>query len=389
MFPPHHLGGYELIWESGMELLRDAGHEVEVLTTDFEVEEPEPRVDPGFPVRRELRWYFRDHGFPRLSARERLAIERHNAAAMARALREHRPDVVSWWSMGGMSLSLIEHVGAAGVPSVAALCDDWFTYGPEVDPWTRMWAKRPRLAPAVEAVTRLPTRPDIWTHIAAWVFLSAELRSRAFEAGLRLRGVKVAHRGADPMFARAAGERPPWRWRLIYLGRIDERKGVDLAIEALSHLPDGATLTVVGSGDEDELARLRALAPPGRVTFAGVPRPELPELVASMDALLFPVRWREPWGLVPLEAMAAGTPVVASGRGGSGEYLRDGENCLIFDPDDGPAALAAAVTRLAGDRELRDRLHRGGVATAGRLDPRGFEKAVAEELERVGANKDP
>ena len=54
---------------------------------------------------------------------------------------------------------------------------------------------------------------------------------------------------------------------------------------------------------------------------------------------MFPVRWNEPWGLVPIEAMARGRPVVATGRGGSGEYLRDGENCMLFDADD-DAALA-------------------------------------------------
>ena len=385
MFPPHHLGGYELIWESGMELLRDAGHDVQVLTTDCAVEEPEPRPDPGFPVRRELRWYLRDHAFPRLSARERLGVERHNARVLAAVLDEFRPNAVAWWAMGGMSLSLIEQVRAAGIPSVAALCDDWFAYAGEVDAWTRAFAKRPRLASAIGAATRLPTRPDPGAAIDSWVFLSEELAGRATDAGLSPRATRVAHRGADPMFRVAGAERPPWRWRLIYLGRIDERKGVDLAIEALAHLPDEATLRIVGSGDDEELARLRALAPPDRVTFAGVPRAELPELVASMDALLFPVRWREPWGLVPLEAMAAGTPVVASGRGGSGEYLRDGENSLIFDPDEGPGALAAAVRRLADEPEVRDRLRVGGLATADGLDPRGFERAVAEELERVGA----
>ena len=56
---------------------------------------------------------------------------------------------------------------------------------------------------------------------------------------------------------------------------------------------------------------------------------------AAADAVLFPVQWEEPWGLVPLEAMAVGRPVVASGTGGSAEYLRDEENCLIYSPLDG------------------------------------------------------
>jgi glycosyltransferase involved in cell wall biosynthesis len=384
-FPPHHLGGYELIWEAGMELLRDSGHDVLVLTTDFAVADPEPRPDPGFPVRRELRWYWSDHGFPRLSARERLALERHNRRVLLSALDEHRPDAVSWWAMGGMSLSLVEQVRRAGIPSVAAFCDDWWAYAGDVDAWHRAFATRPVLGRAAEALTRIPARDELEAAIGSWVFLSEELRGRAADAGIEPRRARVAPRGADPAFDREPGDEP-WRWRLIYVGRIDERKGVDLAVEALALLPE-ATLTVVGGGDEEELEKLRALAPPDRVRFTRVPREELPDVVAGADALVFPVRWREPWGLVPLEAMAAGTPVVATGRGGSGEYLRHEENCLVFDPDAGPPALAAQLERLAADDALRSRLRRGGKETAATYDPRGFERAVAEELERAAAKE--
>ena len=79
--------------------------------------------------------------------------------------------------------------------------------------------------------------------------------------------------------------------------------------------------------------------------------------------MLFPVRWREPWGVVPLEAMGVGRPVVATGRGGSGEYLRDGDNALLFDAED-PAALAAQVTGWPHDEALRERLRAGGLETA-------------------------
>jgi len=85
--------------------------------------------------------------------------------------------------------------------------------------------------------------------------------------------------------------------------------------------------------------------------------------------------WEEPWGLVPLEAMARGRPVVATGRGGSREYLRDGENCLLFAAGSAPS-LAAALRRLAEDPGLRARLRDGGLATAPRHTEPVFNAAV-------------
>jgi glycosyltransferase involved in cell wall biosynthesis len=64
--------------------------------------------------------------------------------------------------------------------------------------------------------------------------------------------------------------------------------------------------------------------------------------------------------------MACGAPVVATGAGGSAEYLADGENCLLFAPSD-PDELAGALRRLAADRELRRRLVAAGLETAARL----------------------
>src|SRR6185436_10580247 len=93
-------------------------------------------------------------------------------------------------------------------------------------------------------------------------------------------------------------------------------------------------------------------------------RAQLRERYAAADVLLFPVRWKEPWGLVPLESMAVGTPVIATGTGGSGEYLRDGENCLIYHAKDDARALAAAISTLASDDALRARIRSEGFRTA-------------------------
>jgi glycogen synthase len=376
MYPPHHLGGYELMWEAGVEALRAAGHDVRVLTTDYRSPGADPAAADDPEARRDLRWYWRDHEFPRLSFRERLALERHNARVLGRELGEVDPDVVSWWAMGGMSLSLIERVRGSRTPAVGFVHDDWMLYAPRVDAWQRTVR---RLGPVGPAVRDLGSA-------ARWVFVSETVRARAAERW-ELEDTAIAHSGVDLSLFIPAPERPEWRGRLLYVGRIDERKGIETAVRALERLP-GATLSVVGSGDEAYLERLRSVADEtgteDRIAFRpGAPRQELPAIYAESDAVVFPVLWEEPWGLVPLEAMAVGVPVVATGRGGSGEFLRDGENCLIYEPAEDPGALARAVQRLADDRELRAKLRTEGMTTAARHDQDSFTRAVVDEHDRA------
>lgn len=384
MYPPHHLGGYELMWRSGVHHLRTAGHEVRVLTTDYRA----PSSDPGIPedgdVHRDLRWYWDDHKLPRRPLRERLLIERHNLEILGRHLDELRPDVVCWWAMGAMSLSLIERVRRLGLPAVGAVHDNWMVYGRRADGWQRAFGRWRALAWAAERASGIPTALDLG-RAALWLFVSEHVRGRASDAGVELRRTAIVHSGvADSLFS-PAPERP-WRWRLVYVGRIDRRKGVETAIRALAQLRE-ATLEIVGSGDREYLARLHAVVDElelgDRVAFRQRRRDELAAAYADADAVLFPVLWQEPWGLIPLEAMSVGRPVIATGTGGSGEYLRDGHNCLLFEPHDSPRSLAAAVRRLAADEALRARLRDAGFATAAQHTEKRFNVALADALATV------
>jgi len=385
LYPPHHLGGYEVLWQSSVRWLRADGHVVRVLTSDHRVPGAGGEAEDE-DVHRELRMYWSDHGFPRLRPLARLRLERRNAAALDGHLRDFRPDAVCWWGMGGMSLSLVERVAARGVPAVGAMADEWLIYGRDVDQWSAALAARPRLGRIAGALTGARGLRDPGS-AAHWVFLSEHIRERA-AARWPLPSTEVAHAGPDRELLRPAEPRP-WGWRIGCVGRIDPRKGIDTAIRALAELPAEATLQVAGRGDEAHAGELRALVAElglgDRVAFGFAPRAELGGVYAALDAVVFPVTWNEPWGLVPLEAMAVGRPVVATGRGGSGEYLRDGENCLLFDPDAGPGALAEALRRLAGDEALRERLRRGGLAMVERLDDGGLDAAVERALLRAAA----
>lgn len=356
MYPPHHQGGYELVWQGAVEHLRARGHAVTVLCSDHREPGVPVAEEPG--VRRELRWWWRAGGWPRFTWRERRAVERHNAAALDRALAETRADRVAWWSMGGLTLSLIDRVRRAGLPAAGFVHDDWMLYGPRVDRGRR---RAPDLACA-----------------ATWMFVSEHTRRRALSRW-DLPRTGVAPSGIDPSFldARPAGE---WRWRLLCAGRIDPRKGVLTAVQALAQLP-AATLVVAGAGDTAALAaEAAALGVAERLELPGpLGRPALRAAYAAADAVVFPVVWDEPWGLVALEGMAARRPVLATGRGGSAEYLRDGENCLLFAAGDA-AALAAAARRLAADQALRERLVAGGARTARAHTADVFHRQVEETL---------
>jgi glycogen(starch) synthase len=353
MYPPHHLGGYELVWKGATDHLRARAADVRVLTTDMRLPGVAEPDDPW--VHRDLRWYWRDHAWPRMSPRAVLALERHNHSVLARHLAEHRPEAVLWWSMGGMSLSLVAAARGARLPGAAFVHDEWPRYAPQRDRWIAAARRHPAVRRALWHLTRIPTWFDA-AEIDRWLFVS-EFTHRACEGSNGvLPAWRIAPSGIDEAFLDPRPEQP-WGWRLLYVGRIDPRKGVDTAVAALDSLPDEATLTIVGGGEEPppESERVRVLGPQGV--------DELRERYAEADAVLFPVIWEEPWGLVPLEAMGMGRPVVATGRGGSAEYLRDGENAVLFQAGD-PAALAAAVRRLAEDPALRARLRDGGLATA-------------------------
>jgi glycosyltransferase involved in cell wall biosynthesis len=180
-------------------------------------------------------------------------------------------------------------------------------------------------------------------------------------------GVDVGHYTPEgPAAPRAAMP------RLLYVGRLVMRKGIGNAITALADVP-GAELVIAGGPDpaelhlDSEVKRLRRLAESrgvsDRVRFLGrVDRSGLPGLYRSADVVMC-VPWYEPFGLVAVEAMACGVPVVASAVGGLSDTVVDGVTGVHIPPRR-PDLAAAAVRRLLADPGLRRRLGSAGRARA-------------------------
>ncbi len=124
-------------------------------------------------------------------------------------------------------------------------------------------------------------------------------------------------------------------------------KRVDVAIAACNRM--GRNLVVVGEGSE--LARLRAMAGPTVRVLGAQPFDKLRHLYATCRALLFP--GEEDFGIVPVEAMASGRPVIAYDRGGVRDTIKDGVTGILY-PDPGTEALVAAIIRFECEEALFD-----------------------------------
>jgi glycosyltransferase involved in cell wall biosynthesis len=183
----------------------------------------------------------------------------------------------------------------------------------------------------------------------------------------------------DPMLRRLNG----WEGKfvLLHVGRLAAEKGVERILEAFriarGLLAVGSLHLVIAGGGPEEPA-LRRAAPPD-VTFPGVldHRRELPQLYATADAFVL-TSLTETLGLVVLEAMASGLPVIATPAGGVADHLRHEVNGLAYPAGD-VTGMAHAIVRLCMNRKLRDDLARGARRTAEGLDWEG-------ELDRLDAS---
>ncbi|ROZ43864.1 glycosyltransferase family 1 protein [Rhodococcus sp. WS3] len=146
------------------------------------------------------------------------------------------------------------------------------------------------------------------------------------------------------------------------VGRMDPVKGIETLIEAVSEIRSvggDVHLVVVGGptdGNADYATGLRRLAEallPGAVRFVGQ-RDDVAEILRSVDILCVP-SMREPFGMIAIEAMSVGTPVVASRTGGFLDYVVDGQNGLLTTPGDA-SDIARKVLSLVSDGNLRTQL---------------------------------
>lgn len=203
----------------------------------------------------------------------------------------------------------------------------------------------------------------------------------------------------DMRAAREACGLPQDERLLLFVGRIDPIKGLDILIESLGLLTDAdeaaPRLVLVGGDLEDgvpvgPLAEIAELAAErgvrDRITLLGsVPHEELVELYRAVDLVVVPSRY-ESFGLVAVEAMASGTPVVASRAGGLPFSIRDGVSGLLVEPEN-PRALADAINEVLTNPDLERTLRANARSEAERFSWPAVADALTEIYARLAAGQ--
>lgn len=212
------------------------------------------------------------------------------------------------------------------------------------------------------------------TRADAVTVVSAALQAKAHALAPRV-AAEVMPMGVDMtrFTPPAAGAR---RDGLLYVGRLVDDKGVEVLLRALADPRlTGRRLRIVGAGGAETTlkALTQGLGLAARVEFLGaLPNHALPALYRAAEALVFPSLLgrrgqQEGMGLVPLEALACGCPVIASRLPAVAEVVQEGKSGVLFTPGD-PKALADAILQLLADPLQSDRTSDSRPALAARYD---------------------
>jgi glycosyltransferase involved in cell wall biosynthesis len=306
--------------------------------------------------------------------------ERDNTTMLKAQLGAFQPDAVVVWGMWNLSWvlpALAEKLLPGRV--VYYIGDYWPSLPPQyLNYWqapAQSWLTYlPKLLLSIPAQFMLAREKRPTLQFAHALFCTHFLQDALQQQGVRFGQTAVIHGAIDTsLYQKATGKATANKSpSLLYVGRLREDKGVHTAVAAMDLLVNEQNLDlhlrIVGAGEPSYERRLRQMVIQANleshVTFVGVvPKKDLPQVYRQHDAVLFTSIWQEPFGRVPVEAMAAGVPVVGACSGGAAEILHDGHNALTFPPGDA-IALSERIRQLIISPALRQTLAEGGQETA-------------------------
>jgi glycogen(starch) synthase len=377
LYPPHEIGGYEIICRDVVEQLTKTGHELRVLTSDHKIANRPEIQQPHVSRRLKIHGFF---GHPWLPIhRLYKEIEEPNHQAVREEIATFRPDVIYVWNLGGVSKSILHTLAESKIPTTFFVSDHWIARSLAADVWLDWWN-----APGSPSRTILrgilsvlgirkrldaiaPTYPTNTIRFKNISFCSAFLRDLTAAKGWPVGHAEVIHTATETSVFTVKTDHSQFT-KLLWVGRLSADKDPLTAVRAVAAAHregmTDLTLDIFGNGDALYLAELDAeilaLGLEKHVHRRTALASEMRGLYAQYDALLFTSDWGEPFAITPLEAMASGLPVITSLDGGQVELARHGINCLVAEAAN-PGLYAKRIAELAASPELRASISANGL----------------------------
>ncbi len=381
LYPPYYLGGYEINCKDTVDALIDRGHQVTLLTSFWGIPEKSiqgniyrildfDRIDLGDGINRNSKKI--SNLEKRILEYKRRYISRRNYSITKTIISKIQPDIVYLWRLQITTTSPALCAQDMGIPTVFRIEDYWLarirlTLNEKTSPVKRLYYS---LILEKRQIERL--------RLNNLLIISQSLKNYYINAGFPEDSMKVLPCGlSSDRFRNPADHsyRPfspqDGTVRLAFIGRLEDQKGPDIAIESIARLGDISHpllhLDIIGTGNQGYLEYLKQLVArlhiQNKVSFLGkLEQDEIVRRFQDYDALLFTSRWQEPFGRIIIEAMAYGLPVIAAQTGGVAEIITNLENGLLV-PADNPGAMSEAIRKLLQDPNFAEKLSRNAFAT--------------------------
>jgi glycosyltransferase involved in cell wall biosynthesis len=387
IYPPHFVGGAELIAHAQSRVLAGLGHRVSVFAGDPGGSHPRHSIRkdmhegiPVFRVSLEAPDYQTDYvNFSHPAIDD----------ALDELLERVRPDVLHMHNIIGLSAGIVHRAKRRGIRTVLTVHDHWGfchknTLLKSGRTTCRDYSRCAECMPFIDdgAGRAFPMRmrkdflASLWNEIDCVISPSRYLASAYTKAGVRPEKFRVIWNGVDIKRYSAISRTPlPGKVRFSFIGHFGIHKDVGLILDAMRFVPE-ATVNLVGTGELlPELNRkMEALRLSSRVRFWGkIDNKRIKDVLAETDVLILPSIWPENQPVSITEAMAARIPVIAARIGGIPELVEHGVTGYVFEP--GSAIdLAAKMNELAQSPERRVAMGEAGFR---KIEQHALERQVA------------
>lgn len=367
-YPPHKGGGHHIQCKIAAEGLAGRGHEVFVLTSKYGVR-GSINEDKHFRLLKVLP-FGSAGGIKRQYMNIKFAVSgRINYFITRRIIKKIKPDIVYVGYIGYISIFPVKAIQKQGIPIVYHLGSNLFVQYVkgcilEKNLFKRFWRK---IIFGFYSLKEFDFNNNMIT-------ISEALKKEHIAAGFSESNISVIPRGISPELINNRGRSitasNEKQVKLLYVGRIIREKGVHTAISAVGYLVNhlgvkNIQFDLFGNGNDAYIENLKisinSLKIEKHVKFHGkIDRSQLFKLYRDYDLFLLPSTFEEPFGVVLIEAMSQGVPIVATDTGGIPEVITHEVNGLLVSPENS-IQMAEAVKRLIDNPLLAQEISNNGI----------------------------